>query len=62
MENYEYLNWIEKMRIFESSSIEITFILGWGTLEMGMQMSAGGAGERDAVRGGTVFSDERYRV
>lgn len=54
----------EKMKLVESSSTEIKLILGWGTLEMGRQMSAGGAGEWDGPleEGGSVFSGERYRL
>ena len=52
------------MRMVESSSTEIKLILGWGTPEMGRQMSAGGAGECDGPleEGGSVFSGEWYRL
>lgn len=52
------------MKMVESSSTEIKLILGWRTLEMGRQMSAGGAGEWDGPleEGGSVFNGERYRL
>lgn len=41
------------MKMVESYSMEIKLMLGWGTLEMGRQMSAGGTGEWDACDRGS---------